>query len=365
MQRGRGLRLPGALLLAAILVLPSACRCPERESITIDGSSTVYPISEAVAEEFIRYRLDSDLPNDIRITIGVSGTGGGFEKFCSGELDITGASRPIKPIEVERCEASGIEYLEIPVAFDGIAVVVNPENDWVDYLTVDELRRMWEPEAQRRVMSWSDIREGWPDEPLRLFGAGVDSGTYDYFTKAIVGTEHASRGDYTSSEDDNVLVQGVGGSRLGLGYFGFAYFDENRDLLRPVPIVNGEPGEAEAILPTVESIGRGTYQPLARPIFVYVRLASLEKRGVREFMDYYLNDGTDYVRGAGYIPLPEATYELARTRLAERVTGSIMVGRGSQVGVDLEALLIESNAAARQAREQSNDSTPPTSSDHE
>lgn len=363
MQRGRRHRLAFAMLITAVLLLASACRCPERESVTIDGSSTVYPISEAVAEEFLAWRRSNDMPNDVRITIGVSGTGGGFEKFCGGELDVTGASRPIKPIEVERCEANGISYLEIPVAYDGVAVVVNPQNDWVDYLTVDELRRMWEPEAQNRIMSWSDIREGFPDEPLRLFGAGVDSGTYDYFTKAIVGTEHASRGDYTSSEDDNVLVQGVGGSRLGIGYFGFAYYDENRDLLRAVPIVNGDPAEVEGVLPTVETIGRGTYDPLARPIFVYVRLDAMARRGVSEFMEYYLNEGTSFVRGAGYIPLPEATYELARERLRNRVTGSIMAGAGSQVGVDLAALLTASNAAAREAAESEAPTSPEGSDD--
>ena len=221
--------------------------------ITIDGSSTVFPISEAVAEDY-----QSTHPG-ARVTVGRSGTGGGFQKFCRGEIAIAGASRPITAPEIAACRQGNVEFVELPIAYDGLAVVVNPQNTWATSITVAELKRLWEPEAQRRVMRWSQVREGWPDEPIRLFGAGVDSGTYDYFTKAIVGREHASRGDYTSSEDDNVLVQGVGGDRLALGFFGLAYYEGNRARLRLVPVDDGDAGNgAGPISPSQETVSRGT-----------------------------------------------------------------------------------------------------------
>ena len=210
-----------------------AVQQPAVRPISIDGSSTVFPISEAVAEEFQK-------TNAARVTVASSGTGGGFKKLCAKEIAIAGASRPIKPTEVEACKANGVEYIELPVAYDGIAIVVNPENNWVDKMTVAELKKLWEPEAQGKVKTWADVRKGWPKTEIHLFGAGVDSGTYDYFTKAIVGEEHKSRGDYTSSEDDNVLVKGISTDKLALGFFGFAYYHENKDKLKIVPIDDGD-----------------------------------------------------------------------------------------------------------------------------
>lgn len=300
--------------------------------IKIDGSSTVFPVTEAVAEEF-------GAKSQAKVTIGVSGTGGGFKKFCSGETVISGASRPIKPSEVEMCKKAGIEYIELPVAYDGIAVVVNPENDWVDKLTVDELKTMWAPESQGKITKWSQVREGWPDEEIHLMGPGVDSGTYDYFTKAIVGKEHASRGDFTSSEDDNVLVQGVSGDKLGLAFFGFAYYASNEGKLKVAPIDDGdESNGAGAIAPSTTSVADGTYQPLSRPIFIYVNKAEA-KGDVEAFVNFYLGEGAKLAGEVGYIPLPEKVQGLAQKRFADRVAGSVFGGGGSKVGVSVESML--------------------------
>lgn len=301
--------------------------------IAIDGSSTVYPITEAVAEEFQKQ-------NDARVTIGVSGTGGGFKKFCAGETAIANASRPIKPSEVEACQKAGIEYIELPVAYDGLAIVVNPANDWVESMTVDELKRLWEPSAQGQITRWNQIRTAWPDKEIHLFGPGVDSGTYDYFTEAVVGEEHTSRGDFTSSEDDNVLVQGISTDPLALGFFGFAYYDENRDKLKLVPIDDGKPDNgAGPIAPSPETVANGTYQPLSRPIFVYVSKAAAERPEVKAFVDFYLDEAASLVPQVGYIALPEKAYQLAEQRFQKRVPGSVFEGKGSQVGVTVEQLL--------------------------
>lgn len=235
----------GAIALGAAVLATMSGGASAQDLVKVDGSSTVFPITEAMAEEFqIEYR------GKYRVTVGVSGSGGGFKKFCRGEVDVTNASRPIRPSEVEQCRENGIEFMELPVALDALAVVINPKNDWVDYLTVDELKKMWEPDAQRKINNWSQIREGFPDKSLDLFGAGADSGTYDYFTQAIVGKEHASRGDYTASEDDNVLVMGVANTLGGLGFFGFAYLSENTDKLKPVPI---KYKDADPVLPSIET----------------------------------------------------------------------------------------------------------------
>jgi phosphate transport system substrate-binding protein len=301
--------------------------------VAVDGSSTVFPITEAVAEEFKK-------KGDARVTVGVSGTGGGFKKFCKGEIAITGASRPIKPEEVALCKESAIDYIELPVAYDGLAVMVHPSNDWVDHLTVAELATMWAPEAQDKVKKWSDVRAGWPDEELHLFGAGVDSGTYDYFTQAIVGKEHASRGDYTSSEDDNVLVQGIASDKLAIGFFGYAYYVPNKDKLKLVPIDDGKPDNgAGPILPSDKSIEDGTYQPLARPIFIYASRKESERAEVAAFVDFYLEQGPKLVAEVGYVPLPTSAYELVRKRFADRTIGSLFGGGGSKVGVTVEDLL--------------------------
>ncbi len=322
------------LILAASILFPLKAEA-KRRLVKVDGSSTVFPITEAVAEEFQAAKRGK-----VMVTVGISGTGGGFKKFCRGETDVSDASRPIKPTEVELCRKNGIEYIELPVAYDGIAVVVNPGNNWVDYLTVKELKKIWEPSAQGRVTKWNQIRPEWPDKEIHLYGPGVDSGTYDYFTEAIVGKEGASRGDFTASEDDNVLVQGVSTDPLALGFFGFAYYEENRDKLKLVPIDDGNDSNGKGpILPTPETVNNGTYQPLSRPLFIYVNKKAAKRPEVRDFVRFYLREGRELVREVGYIPLPDKAYELALKRFEKGITGSVFAGKGSQVGVRIEDLL--------------------------
>ena len=274
-----------------------------RGTVSLDGSSTVYPISEAIAEEFL-----SVAPR-VRVTVGVSGTGGGFKKFLSREIDINDASRTIKNSEVEEARANGIDYLEIPVAFDGLSVVVNPNNTWVDHLTVDELRMIWQPGSM--VDSWDDIRPNWPQLPIRLYGPGTDSGTFDYFTEAVNGESGASRPDYTASEDDNVLVQGISGDENALGFFGYAYYIENQDNLKIVPIDEGN----GPVAPTARSINDGTYSPLSRPIFVYLNTDSLARPEVRSFVEFYIDNAAGIANEVGYIELPEEMYLASRDAL--------------------------------------------------
>jgi phosphate transport system substrate-binding protein len=302
--------------------------------IRVDGSSTVFPITEAVAEEFQRAN------HGARVTVGLSGTGGGFQKFCRDETDISNASRPIKPTEVDACRSAGVEYIELPVAYDGIAVVVHPANAWATSMTVAELKKLWEPAAQGKILRWSQIRTGWPDREVHLFGAGVDSGTFDYFTEAIVGKEDQSRGDFTSSEDDNVIVQGVSRDELALGFFGYAYYEENKDKLRLVAIDDGDDSNGKgAIAPSPETVKDGTYRPLSRPIFIYPKVKALDRAEVRGFVDFYLSTGTPLVREVGYIPLTDREYDLVRTRLAARKTGSMYEGTDSHSGLTLEQRL--------------------------
>lgn len=302
-------------------------------TIRIDGSSTVYPVTEAVAEEFqIAQR------GKVRVTVGISGTGGGFKKFCRGETDVSDASRPIKKSELEKCRKHGIRFIELPIAFDAITVAVNPKNDWVDHLTVEELRRIWSPESQGKITRWNQIRPNWPDKSLRLFGPGVDSGTFDYFTKAIVGKEHSSRGDFTASEDDNVILRGIAGDRYALGYLPYAYYAENRELIRPVPIF--WKGHTEKpVLPSPENVAKGLYQPLGRPIFIYVNADAARKRPeVRAFVEFYLTHAEQLCREVGYLPLPKKAYELGLKRFRAFKTGTVFSG-GSQIGVSIEELL--------------------------
>lgn len=302
-------------------------------TIVIDGSSTVFPITEAVAEEFQK-------GNAARVTIGVSGTGGGFKKLCAGEIAIAGASRPIKASEADACARANIQVLELPVAYDGIVIVTHKENTWVDHLTVAELKALWEPAAQGKVLRWNQIRPSWPDAEVHLFGPGVDSGTYDYFTAAIVGTEHASRGDFTGSEDDNVLVQGVSTDRNALGFFGFGYYAENAEKLKLVPIDDGKADNgAGPITASHETVANGTYQPLSRPIFVYASLAALQRPEVSGFLQYYVQNAGKLSAEVGYIPLPPAAYTLVTERLTARTAGSAFGGGGSKVGVSVEAVL--------------------------
>ncbi|MBI5747369.1 MAG: PstS family phosphate ABC transporter substrate-binding protein [Nitrospirae bacterium] len=302
--------------------------------IKIDGSSTVFPISEAVAEEFQKKK------RGIQVAIGISGTGGGFKKFCNGEIDITDASRPIKPSEVDLCRKNKVEYIELPVAYDGITILVNPKNSWAKTMTVKELKKVWEPYAQGKIRKWNQIRPQWPDREIHLYGPGVDSGTYDYFTEAIVGKEHSSRGDYTSSEDDNVLVQGIATDEYALGFFGAAYYEQNRGRLNAVAVDDENPSNGNGpILPFFENIANGTYQPLARPLFIYVNKNSAGRQDVKEFIRFYLTAGRPLVKEVGYVPLQEGIYGLALNRFEKGVSGSVFGGKGSQVGLTLEKLL--------------------------
>ena len=301
--------------------------------IQVDGSSTVFPISEAVAEEFQKAN------QNIRVTVGISGTGGGFQKFCRGETDISDASRPIRPAEIESCQKAGIEYIELPVAYDGLAIVVNPKNTWATSVTVDELKTLWAPEAQGKVLRWNQLRAAWPNREVRLFGAGVDSGTYDYFTEAIVGKEGASRGDFTSSEDDNVLVQGVGSDELALGFIPFAYVEQNQARLKLVPVDDGKADNgAGPLSPSAETVRNGTYQPLSRPLFIYVARKAADRPEVQRFVEAYFA-APDLIREVGYVELTPEIYDLAKKHFAERKVGTAFGAGGSQVGLTLEQLL--------------------------
>ena len=302
----------------------------EDKIIKVDGSSTVFPITEAVAEEFQKSQKGT------KVTVGVSGTGGGFKKFCRGETDISDASRPISKKEMDSCKEAGIKYVELPVAFDALTVVVNPKNDWLKTATVEELKKMWEPEAQGKVLKWSDVNPKWPNEKLALFGPGADSGTFDYFTGAINGKEKASRGDFTASEDDNVLVQGVSRDKYAIGYFGLAYYMENKDKLKAVPIINK--GATKAVAPSVETVMDSSYQPLARPIFIYVAEKSMAKPEVKEFVNFYLKNAPKLVKEVGYVPLSNAHYDLAMKNFSGKKLGTGFGGE-MEVGVRLEELL--------------------------
>ena len=304
------------------------------QTITADGSSTVAPVTEAVAEEFQKANPGT------RVTVGTSGTGGGFQKFCRDETDISDASRPIRENEAKTCAAANIQYIEIPVAYDGLSVVVNAKNTWASSMTLAELKKLWEPAAQGKITKWSQVRPGWPDREIHLFGAGVDSGTFEYFTEATVGQSKQSRGDYTSSEDDNVIVQGVSGDELALGYFGYAYYEQNKDKLKLVAIDDGNDANGQGpIAPSPETVKNGTYRPLSRPIFIYPKLKSLDRAEVRNFVDYYLTKGLPLIREVGYIPLGDGEYDMIRKRFAARKIGSMFEGADSHSQLTLEQRL--------------------------
>jgi phosphate transport system substrate-binding protein len=307
------------------------------QTVKIDGSSTVFPITEAVAEEFQKAKKGA-----VKVTVGISGTGGGFKKFCRGETDISNASRPILKKEMADCKQAGIQYIELPVAYDALTVVVNPKNSFVKSLSVAELKRMWEPAAQGKITNWNQVNPAFPKAPLKLFGAGADSGTFDYFTEAVTGKSKSSRGDFTASEDDNVLVQGVSRDVNALGFFGFAYYVENRDKLKAVPIVekDGKP----AVAPSMENVLNGSYQPLARPIFIYVNAASIRKPEVREFVEYYNKHGESLAKEVKYVPLPPKAYiynleSVGKMRLGTKFEGENKVGLTIEDLMKLEAKL--------------------------
>jgi phosphate transport system substrate-binding protein len=271
----------------------------------------------------------------VRVTVGIAGTGGGFKRFCRGETDISNASRPILKEEMDACRAAGIKYLELPVAFDALTVVVNPKNTWVKTLTVADLKKMWEPGAQQRVTRWNQVRPEWPNEPLMLFGAGADSGTFDYFTEAVNGRAKSSRGDYTASEDDNVLVQGVENNKNALGYFGFAYYVAHKDRMRAVEIVNPK---GQAVGPSIENVNNGTYQPMSRPLFIYVRDTAASRPEVKEFIEFYLTKGAALVEEVGFVPLPAESYKMTMEHFRNQKLGTVF-GGVAEVGVTIESLL--------------------------
>ena len=327
-------------LVAICAVLGSACNnsgtnssSGESAVIKIDGSSTVFPITEAVAEEFQREKQGK-----VQVTVGISGTGGGFKKFVRGEIDITDASRPILKEEMDQARANGIEYIELPIAFDALTVVVNKQNNWVDRMTVAELKTIWEPGAQGKITHWNQVRPEWPKEKLALFGAGSDSGTFDYFTEAIVGKPKASRGDYTASEDDNVLVQGVEGNRYALGYIPYAYFAPHSDRLKAVGIEWEKNKVQGPVMPSPENVLAGTYNPLSRPLFIYVSRKSMDKPAVKEFVEFYLKHVGTLAKEVKYLPLPDNAYQVASERVRNLQTGTGFAGI-PEVGLTVEEIL--------------------------
>jgi len=281
-------------------------------SISIDGSSTVYPISEAVAEEFKK------IQSGVKVTVGLSGTGGGFKKFSRAETDINDASRPIKKTEDSACKANNVSSLELKVAYDGLAVVVSPENTWCKDMTVAELKMLWEPAAQKKIMKWNQIRKEWPNQEIHLFGPGVESGTYDYFTEAVVGKAHSSRGDYTASEDDNVLVQGIKSDKNAIGFFGLAYFTENADKLKLVGIDDGKDENGKGpILPTEVTVKDKSYAPLGRPLFIYVNNKAGARKEVQEFVKFYLENTKTLAKDVGYVSMTDEEIAKEKAKFEE------------------------------------------------
>lgn len=319
------------LLLTALLNITSA----QAQTVKIDGSSTVFPITEAVAEEFQTAKR-----NAFKVTVGISGTGGGFKKFCRGETDVQNASRPIQASakageagEMDACKKAGIKFFELPVAFDAAAIVVNKSNTFLKQITVAELKKIWEPEAQGKVMKWKDVNPTWPDQPIKLYGAGADSGTFDYFTEAVVGKAKASRKDYTPSEDDNVLVKGISGDKNALGYLPYAYYEENKAELKIVPVV----AAGKPIVPSRVTVENGTYAPLSRPLFIYVNASAHKRPEVKEFVDFYLQNAPKLVEEVKYVPLPLEVYKMVQDTVQKGKLGTAFAGH-SQVGMKIQDL---------------------------
>lgn len=315
--------------LFATLGLTGLSQIAVAQTVKVDGSSTVFPIIEAVAEEFQIMRPK------VRVTVGIGGTGGGFKKFCRGETDISNASRPILKAEMEACAKAGVKFIELPVAYDALTVVVNPKATWIDQITVAELKKMWEPAAQGVITKWNQVNPKWPNAPLKLFGPGSDSGTFDYFTEAINGKSKSSRGDFTASEDDNVLVQGVESDANALAYFGYAYYAPNASRMKALKIVNNK---GVAVSPGDVAVLDGSYNPLARPLFIYVNAASASKPDVKAFIEFMLTSGAQYVKEVKYVPLAPAAYSTALSHFRANKLGSVFGGVPS-VGLKVEDLL--------------------------
>ena len=316
-------------LIGGGLLLILGSQLSARAIVMIDGSSTVYPITEAVAEDFQAMKK-----GEIRVTVGISGTGGGFKKFCREEIDIANASRPIQKAEMEICKAAGIDYIELPVAYDALTIAINPKNTWSKTITVTELKAIWEPSAQGKITKWNQINPAWPDEKIKLYGAGADSGTFDYFTEAIVGKAKSSRGDFTASEDDNVLVQGIASDKFSLGFFGYAYYIENQKKVSAAAVDNGKGG----VIPSAEAVENGSYQPLSRPIFIYVNAKALDKPEVREFINFYMKNASALVKEVKFFPLSDEIYQLNLDHLEKRKIGTVFGGE-SKIDLRIEDLL--------------------------
>lgn len=302
--------------------------------IKADGSSTVFPITEAMAEEF-----QKETKGAVRVTVGISGTGGGFKKFCRGEIDVQNASRPIQTKEMEACKENNVKYFELPVGYDATVVVVNKANDFLTEVSVEDLKKMWEPEAQGKVMTWKQVNPAWPDRPLKLFGAGADSGTFDYFTEAIVGKAKSSRGDYTASEDDNTLVQGVSSDKNAIGYIPLSYYEENKAKLKALAVIGGEKAPTKkAVYPSEKTVLDGSYFPLSRPVFIYISEQSAKRKEVTDFTNFYLKNGTSLIPQVKVVPLPIKAYQLLQTNFAKGKMGTVFGGH-SEVGLKIDDLI--------------------------
>jgi phosphate transport system substrate-binding protein len=325
-------------LLASAVALLSSCtpaRAKQAQQIKIDGSSTVYPITNAIAAEYQATQANKQQGDQSKVALEVSGTTGGFKKFCEGQADISNASRPILKEEMDACNKNNVRYLELPVAFDALTVVVNPQNNWAKDITLAELKKIWEPAAQGKITKWNQVRASWPNQPLTLYGAGSNSGTFDYFTEATVGQIKASRRDYTASEDDNELVRGVSSDPNALGYFGFAYYEANPNQLKALAVDNGK----GAVSPSREAVEKAQYQPLSRPLFIYVNFQAAQNRPeLREFVEFYLDKAPKVVSSVGYIPLPEEGYHLARVQFHRGEVGTVF-GGNAELNVTLGELL--------------------------
>ncbi len=302
-----------------------AIRAEERRLVKVDGSSTVFPITEAVAEEFQKEQKGA-----VQVTVGISGTGGGFKKFCRGETDIQDASRPILKEEIDTCRKENITYIELPIAYDAITLVVSSKNTWLNSISISDLKKIWEPGAQGKITKWREVRSDWPDKPIKLFGAGSDSGTFDYFTEAVVGKSKSSRGDYTASEDDNTLVLGVSADPYALGYIPFSYYEANKNKLKALA-VNG-------VVPSASTIELGTYFPLSRPIFIYVKASALQREEVKSFTEFYLKHAYELTKQVKYVPLPEKLYSVLIQNFNKRKLGSVF-GGVPEIGIKVEDLL--------------------------
>ncbi|MBK8098726.1 MAG: PstS family phosphate ABC transporter substrate-binding protein [Planctomycetes bacterium] len=318
------------LALASGLAGTALAQAP---TVRIDGSSTVFPVAEAVAEEFQKATKGA-----VKVTVGIAGTGGGFKKFARGETDISNASRPILAAEMKACKEAGVEYIELPICFDALTVAVNPKNDWVSSITIDELKKIWEPAAQGKVTHWNQVRPEWPNEKIVLFGAGADSGTFDYFTEAVCGKAKASRGDFTASEDDNVLVQGIEGNKHALGYIPFAYYEPHKDRMKALAIEWNKNSVKTPVLPSMEAVQKGTYNPLARPLFMYVSKKAASKPEVKQYVEFFLKEGAALAQEVKYLPLPAPAYVAAGKRFAELQVGTAF-GGVPEVGVSIEELM--------------------------